>query len=64
MNTHKSLRMICLASASSLVMVPALAQAQTPVFPTHAISLLVPFGPGGIADLTARAVAQAMSAFA
>ena len=39
---------------------PALAQA--PVFPTHAISLLVPFGPGGIADLTARAVAQAMSA--
>ena len=28
MNTHKSLRMICLASASSLVMVPALAQAQ------------------------------------
>ena len=39
---------------------PALAQ--TPVFPTHAISLLVPFGPGGIADLTARAVAQVMSA--
>ena len=39
---------------------PALAQA--PVFPTHAISLLVPFGPGGIADLTARAMAQAMSA--
>ena len=39
---------------------PALAQA--PVFPTHAISLLVPFGPGGIADLTARTVVQAMSA--
>ena len=39
---------------------PALAQA--PVFPTHAISLLLPFGPGGIADLTARTVAQVMSA--
>ena len=31
-------------------------------FPQRAISLQVPFAPGGIADLTARAVAQAMQA--
>ena len=37
------------------------ASAQTSSFPQHAITLLVPFGPGGIADLTARAVAQAMA---
>ena len=30
-------------------------------FPERPISLLVPFGPGGIADLTARAVAEHMS---
>ena len=35
---------------------------QTSGFPQHPITLLVPFGPGGIADLTARAVAQAMAA--
>lgn len=55
-------RSVLVALATPSWLVPALAQAQTPVFPTHAISLLVPFGPGGIADLTARAVAQAMSA--
>ena len=31
-------------------------------FPERPITLVVPFGPGGIADLTARTVAQAMSA--
>ncbi len=36
---------------------PARAQAR---FPERPISLLVPFGPGGIADLTARAVAEHM----
>jgi tripartite-type tricarboxylate transporter receptor subunit TctC len=35
------------------------AQAQ-PAYPTKPISLLVPFGPGGIADITARAVAEHM----
>ena len=38
-----------------------LAQAQPAAFPGRPISLLVPFGPGGIADLTARAVAQGMA---
>jgi tripartite-type tricarboxylate transporter receptor subunit TctC len=41
-------------------MLSPLAQAQTR-FPDKAISLLVPFAPGGIADLTARAVAEGMS---
>jgi tripartite-type tricarboxylate transporter receptor subunit TctC len=38
---------------------PALAQG---AYPQRPITLVVPFGPGGIADLTARTVAQAMSA--
>ncbi len=37
---------------------PAQAQSR---FPDRAITLIVPFGPGGIADLTARAVAEHMS---
>ena len=40
--------------------VPA-ARAQAP-WPERPITIVVPFGPGGIADLTARSVAQAMSA--
>ena len=40
---------------------PGAAWAQ-PAWPERPITLVVPFGPGGIADLTARTVAQAMSA--
>jgi tripartite-type tricarboxylate transporter receptor subunit TctC len=40
---------------------PGLGAAQ-PAWPERPITLVVPFGPGGIADLTARSVAQAMSA--
>jgi tripartite-type tricarboxylate transporter receptor subunit TctC len=43
-----------LAAAAS----PAFAQSR---FPDRPITLLVPFAPGGIADLTARAVAEQMS---
>jgi len=50
-------RALCAAGAAALC---GPLQAQTR-FPDHAISLLVPFGPGGIADLTARAVAEVMA---
>lgn len=41
----------------------ALAQgvAAQPAWPTRPLTLIVPFAPGGVADLTARAVATAMS---
>jgi tripartite-type tricarboxylate transporter receptor subunit TctC len=42
------------------VALPGFAHAQAR-FPERPIQLLVPFGPGGIADLTARAVAEVMT---
>jgi len=47
--------------ATLLLGLPRLARTQA-VWPERPITLVVPFGPGGIADLTARTVAQAMSA--
>ena len=41
-------------------LLPATALAQT-TFPTRAITMIVPFPPGGLADLVARPVAEAMS---
>jgi tripartite-type tricarboxylate transporter receptor subunit TctC len=52
-------RRTALAGALSLGL-PRLAAAQGS-WPERPITLVVPFGPGGIADLTARTVAQAMS---
>jgi len=46
------------ASVSSTFGAPTWAQSD---WPQRAITLIVPFGPGGIADVTARAVADAMS---
>ena len=45
---------------ASLALLPALAIAQG-VFPTRTITMIVPFPPGGLADLVARPVAEAMS---
>ncbi len=47
------------AAAPALLALPALAQAR---FPERAITLVVPFGPGGIADLTARVVGEQFAA--
>ncbi|MFM2050414.1 MAG: hypothetical protein RL682_905 [Pseudomonadota bacterium] len=46
-------------SASAMVLLIASAAAQT--FPSKPIRIVVPFGAGGVADLTARTVAQKMS---
>jgi tripartite-type tricarboxylate transporter receptor subunit TctC len=47
---------VLLAVALALIGVPAAASAQE--FPTKPIELVIPFGPGGSHDLTARAVAS------
>ena len=56
MNITRRHTLVALAATTAA---PAL-RAQ-PRFPERPISLLVPFGPGGIADLTARAVAEHMA---
>jgi tripartite-type tricarboxylate transporter receptor subunit TctC len=46
--------------ATAALALPFAVRAQAP-FPSRPISMLVPFGPGGIADITARAVAEQMA---
>jgi tripartite-type tricarboxylate transporter receptor subunit TctC len=48
------------AAAAALVLLGTGASAQP--FPSRPVRFLVPFGPGGVGDITARAVAQKMSA--
>ena len=52
MNNAIRLLMLC----SAVLMLPLAAMAQA--FPTRPIRIVVPFGAGGVADLTARTVAQ------
>src|SRR6476659_9308440 len=47
-------------AAASLLFTAALAHAQAP-FPNKPITMIVPFPPGGLADIVARPVAEAMS---
>lgn len=53
-------RRVALAGLAATAL-PSFAQAPSPRFPERPITLLVPFGPGGVADLTARAVAEQMA---
>lgn len=56
------LRDLLLTRRHSLALLAAWAGARAEdAYPSRAITLIVPFGPGGIADLTARAVAKEMS---
>ena len=48
-----------LAALFALVLLPLAAAAQSD-YPTHAITMVVPFPPGGVADITGRPVAEAM----
>ncbi|MFM1856724.1 MAG: hypothetical protein RLZ83_2033 [Pseudomonadota bacterium] len=48
------------AAAATLSLVAPLASAQA-AFPTKPITIMVPFGPGGVADITARTVAEHMA---
>ena len=60
MTTRRHLFSLLTLSALSVVMaLPHVAIAQA--FPTKAIRLVVPFGAGGVGDLTARTVAQKLS---
>ena len=60
LSRRRSLRVLAATAAAATGLAPAAAWSQVR-FPDKPITLLVPFGPGGIADLTARAVAEHMS---
>jgi tripartite-type tricarboxylate transporter receptor subunit TctC len=50
----------CVAAALAALLPAARATAQADAWPSHAIRLIVPFPPGGGADLTGRTLAQKM----
>ena len=58
LNLHRRSALGLVAAISVASLPPAQTWAQT--FPVKPITLLVPFGPGGIADITARAMAEHM----
>jgi len=55
-----SLPLAALPLGVASTLLPSVSRAQS-AFPSRPITLIVPFAPGGIADITARTVAQAMT---
>lgn len=65
MTPHRSLRRTLIGSVAALFACASLATtatAQTPAWPTHPLTLIVPFGPGSTPDQVARIVAERASA--
>lgn len=58
---HPMLRREWLLHASALALAGVLPAAQASAFPSKPITLVVPFGAGGVADVTARTVAKNMA---
>ena len=56
-----TLRVAQLAAGAVLALAAPLAWSQAAPYPSHTITLVVPFPPGGLADTVARPVAEAMS---
>jgi tripartite-type tricarboxylate transporter receptor subunit TctC len=54
-------RLSCLASAMIVAMMAADATASAQTYPDHPIQLIVPFPPGGPADIVARPLAEGLS---
>ncbi|MES2187460.1 MAG: tripartite tricarboxylate transporter substrate-binding protein [Pseudomonadota bacterium] len=52
------LRRLLLAAACAAPALPALAQTQTPAYPSHEVRLVVPIQPNGIIDAVAKPVAE------
>jgi tripartite-type tricarboxylate transporter receptor subunit TctC len=61
MNPAKPIISAALALLLTSTALDVSAQTTTPAWPTKAITMIVPFPPGGLADLVARPVAEAMS---
>jgi tripartite-type tricarboxylate transporter receptor subunit TctC len=51
-----------LAAAVTVALIANAGPVQAQTYPTRPVRLVVPFGPGGVADITARLVTEKMTA--